>query len=330
MYNFQHPFWLFTVLLIPLIVWYDNYYYKKKAPKVIFSNIGLLKLVQKKSSFLRYLPIILKSFVIVFLSIALARPRYTFERREHTTYGIDIVLVMDISGSMLAVDFRPMNRLEAAKNVALNFINRRENDRFGVVTFASYAHTLVPLTNNFNVLNTIISGMTVATTQDGTAIGNGIAVGTLRLRESPAESKVMILITDGVNNSGQIDPITAAEIAALFDIKIYAIGVGSTGPVDYPFRHPVFGTQYRKVTIDIDMDVMNKIAQIGGTNRATLATNTQQLQEIFNEIDRLEKTEIKSNVYYEHKEMFIYFIYIAIGFLIALILSRTIFKISLP
>ena len=330
MYNFQYPLWFLLLLVIPLIIWHDIWFFKRKSPKVSFSNIGILKLIQKRSSLLRFIPIILKSLVIISLTLALARPRFTLERREQTTFGVDIALVIDVSGSMRAVDFRPMNRMEAAKQIAANFISRRPHDRFSIVTFATYANTLVPLTNDFNVLNTIVSGISIPLTQDATAIGNGLAIGTLRLKDSEAESKVIILLTDGENNAGQIDPIQAAEIARSFGIRIYAIGIGSTGPVDFPFQHPVFGTQYRQVNIGFDIETLHRIAEIGGTHRAAMARNTEELQQIFNDIDILERTEIQSNVYYEHREMFIHFIYIALALLVVMILLRTVFRISLP
>ena len=330
MYNFSQPQWFFLIILIPLLIWYDLYVFKKKTPKITFSNLELLKLVQKRNSFLRYLPVVLKSLILFFIIVALARPRFTLERREHTTYGIDIILSIDVSGSMKAIDFKPMNRMEAAKKVALDFVQKRENDRIGIVTFASYAYTLTPLTTDFNVLNTIISNIEIDEDQSGTAIGNGIAIATARLKDSQAESKVIILLTDGVNNAGQIDPLTAAELAKAFDIKIYAVGVGSTGPVDFPFHHPIYGTTNRKVNIDLDIDVLNSIAQMTGTGRAAIASNTEQLQEIFDEIGRLEKTEIKANVYYEHKELFVYFLYLAVFFVFLFVLTKTVFRISLP
>ena len=322
MYNFQYPIWFLLLFIIPLLVWHDIYFYKRKAPKIGFSNLKILRLVQKRSSILRWVPIILKSLIVVFITIALARPRHTLERREQTTYGVDIAMVIDVSGSMRAVDFRPMNRMEAAKQIARNFINRRIHDRFAIITFASYATTLVPLTNDFSVLNNIVSGISIPLTQDATAIGNGIAIGTLRLKDSPAESKIIILLTDGENNAGQIDPITAAELASTFGIKIYAIGIGSTGPVDFPYQHPVLGTQYRKVEIGFDINTLHRIAEIGGTHRAAMATNTEQLQQIFDEIDIMERAEIHSNIYYEHKELFIYYIYIALALLFLKIILR--------
>ena len=219
--------------------------------------------------------------------------------------------------------------MQVAKNVVQNFVNNRTDDRFAVVTFGTYAYSLVPLTGDFNTINTII-GNIQADPEGQTAIGNGIAIGAARLKDSPAQSRIIILLTDGVNNAGQIDPITATELARTFGIKVYAIGIGSRGQVDFPYQHPIFGTQYRKVNIDMDIDALHKIAEIGGTGRAAIASNTEQLQEIFNEIDRLEKTEIKSNVHYEHKELFIYFLYIAASLLFLLILTRSVFRITLP
>jgi Ca-activated chloride channel family protein len=330
MYNFVNPYWFFLLCLIPLIILYDLYAFKKIVPKIFFPNLSLLKKIQKRNSFLKYLPLVLKTLLIVSISIALARPRASFEKREYTTYGVDIILCIDISGSMQAVDFRPKNRMEAAKEVAMDFIRKRENDRIGIVTFAAFAYTLVPLTNDFKVLNTVVSNIDIERYKDGTAIGNGLAISTRRLIDSPAESKVIILLTDGVNNTGQIDPIQASEIAASFGIRIYAVGIGTKGLVDFPFPHPILGTQYRKVNIDFDIDQLNDIARIGGTGRAAIASNTLQLQAIFEEIDTLEKTEIRANIYYEYQEMFIYFLYAAAILLTLLLLLNLVFRISLP
>ena len=330
MYNFLYPLWFLLLLLIPLMIYWDVYSFKKLVPKIVFSNLSLLKSLQKRDSFFKYFPTILKCLLILFITFALARPRLSYERKEYTTFGVDIVLSIDVSGSMMAVDFRPNNRMESAKNVALNFISKRVNDRIGIVSFATYAYTLVPLTNDFSVLSTVVSNIKVDEYQGGTAIGNGIAIATARLKDSPADSKIIILLTDGENNAGQIDPFTAAELAKLFDIKIYTVGIGSKGLVDFPYQHPVFGTQYRKVNIGFDIESLNRIAQIGGTGQAYLASSTQQLQEIFDEIDKLEKTEIHTNVYYEHTEMFIYFLYFAVAIIFLMILTRTLFRIALP
>lgn len=330
MYNFANPYFLLLLLLIPVIVWIDLFLFKKHFPRITFPQLEILRQIQKRNSLLTYLPLVLKSLIIASLIIALARPRHTLERKEYTTEGIDIVFVIDVSGSMKAVDFKPVNRMEAAKKVALDFIQKRENDRIGIVTFASYAYTLTPLTTDYNVLSTVVSNIQVDEEQGGTAIGNGIAIGVARLKDSPSKSKVMILLTDGDNNAGEIDPISAAEIAKLFDIKIYTIAVASLGPVDFPVKHPIYGTTYRKVTFDIDLDMLNAIAEMTGTGKGALAYNTDQLENILENINRLETTEIDANVYYEHKELFIYFVIFAMLLLFILILSKTIFKISLP
>jgi len=327
----MYPQWFFLLLIIPLLVVIDIYYHRKRTPKVFFSNLNVLKLLSKRNSIFKYLPIVLKCLLIIFITIALARPRHTLERREHTTYGADIVLVIDISGSMLAVDFRPLNRMEAAKRVALDFISRRRDDRVGIVTFATFAHTLVPLTNDFNVLSTVVSGITVAPRgRDQTAIGNGIAIAVNRLKDSPAESRIIILLTDGANNTGQIDPIQAAEIARSFGIRVYAVGIGSHGLVDFPVTDAAGRRRYQRVHIEFCEDTVNRIAEIGGTGRARMSTNTQELQAIFDEIDLLEKTEIQANIHYEHRELFIYFVYVAVALMFLMILTRSIFRMALP
>jgi len=330
MYNFLYPLWFLLLLLIPALIFYEIYSLRKIVPRIAFSNLALIRSIVLKDSIYKYIPLVLKCLLVLFISIALARPRFTSEKREYTTYGVDIVLSIDVSGSMQAVDFKPKNRMEAAKTVALEFINKRENDRFGIVTFATYAFTLVPLTTDFNVLNTVVSHIKVDENYSSTAIGNGLAIAVARLKDSTAKSKIIILVSDGVNNAGQIDPITAAELARTFDIKVYTVGIGSKGLVDFPYQHPIFGTQYRKVNVDFDIDGLNKIAQIGGTDRVRIASNTPELAAVFNEIDQLEKTEIVANVLYEQREMYIYFLYIAVFILLCLILLNTVLRISLP
>jgi len=329
MFNLVYPLWLLLILIIPLLILYELYFFKKNTPKIAFSNLSLIRQIAKRDSFLKYLLMVLKSLLILTIAIALARPRFSYERKEYTTYGVDIVISLDISGSMLAADFRP-NRMEAAKKVAQDFISKRENDRLGIVTFATYAYTLVPLTNDFGVLNMVVSNIKVDENYGTTAIGNGLAIAVSRLKDSEAKSKIIILVSDGVNNAGQIDPLTAAEIARTFGIKVYTVGIGSKGLVDYPYQHPIFGTQYRKVNVDFDLDTLNKIAELTGTVSAHLAGNNQKLEEIFNEINDMEKTEITANTYYEHKEIFIYFLYAAGALLLALILINSVFRYTLP
>jgi Ca-activated chloride channel family protein len=328
MHYFLHPLYFILLILIPLLVYFDNLYYKKKSPKISFPNVGLLKEVYKRNSIQKYIPIILKSLALLFIITALARPRHTLQRVEYTTYGIDIILCIDVSGSMRAVDFRPLNRMEAAREVARDFINRRTNDRIGIVIFATYAHTVVPLTNDFSVLNHAIDGISIPVTQDATAIGNGIAISTLRLMDSPAESRVIIMLTDGEDNSSTIHPLHATEIAASLGIKVYAVGIGSHGPVPFPFRDARGNTVYRNVEIAFNMQALHDIARLGGTYPAVMATNTAELEAIFQQIDLLERTEVSTNITYEHREMFMYLLYIAAGLLALLVLLRSLFNLG--
>ena len=327
MYNFLYPNYFMLLILIPLLVYLDIYYFKKKAPKILFPNVSILKEVYKRNSILKYIPIVLKSLALLFIIIALARPRHSLERREYSTYGVDIILCIDVSGSMRALDFRP-NRMEEAKRIALDFVNKRENDRFGVVVFATYAHTLVPLTNDFNVLNKVISGISIPVTQDATAIGNGIGISTLRLLDSPAESRIIILLTDGEDNSSTLAPIDAAQMAADLGIKIYAIGIGSRGEVLFPVPQRGGGTRNQLVNIGFCIDTLHDIARIGGTGRAAMATSAAELEAIFNQIDLLERTEITANIRYEHREMFMYFVMFALAFLIILLFLRSLFNLG--
>ncbi|MDD4157687.1 MAG: VWA domain-containing protein [Candidatus Cloacimonetes bacterium] len=330
MFNFARPLYLFLLIIVPLVIWFDIFFMRKFSPKIKFSNIALLKQIQKRNSLTAYLPILIKSILLILFILSLAGPRLSIEKKEHTTHGIDIVMCMDVSGSMKAVDYQPVNRMEASKKVALDFIKKRENDRIGIVSFATYAYTLSPLTTDFNVLHTVVSNMKVDEEQSGTAIGNGLAISTLRLKDSPAKSKVIILLTDGENNAGEIDPVSAAEIAKLYDIKIYPIAVASQGPVDFPVQHPIYGTQFVKHIFNIDIDMLNKLADLTGTGKAATAFNTEQLNNILEEINRLETTEIKANFYYEHKELFVYFLWIALFLLVIMILFKTVFRIVLP
>jgi Ca-activated chloride channel family protein len=243
--------------------------------------------------------------------------------------GIDILLAIDISGSMKAVDFQPTNRLEAAKKVAAEFIDKRVNDRIGVIIFSDNAFTQCPLTLDYNILMNLLEKIQINEEPSGTAIGMGLATAVARLKDSEAKSKVIILITDGRNNTGEIDPFTAAELAQTFGIKVYPVGVGSKGEVDYPYN-TVFGVRYKKVKIDIDMDALNKIAEITGTERARLAQNTGELEAIIDYIDELEKSEIEIQNYYQYKEMFWYFLLVGLILLILRLFSGLVVFREIP
>ncbi|MCJ7555264.1 MAG: VWA domain-containing protein, partial [Ignavibacteriaceae bacterium] len=238
--------------------------------------------------------------------------------------GIDIAIVLDISGSMLAEDFKP-NRLDAAKNLTDQFINERVSDRIGLVIFAREAFTQCPLTIDYAVLRNLLSDIKSGMVPDGTAIGNAIANGVNRLKDSDAESKVMILLTDGVNNAGEVDPLSAAEISRTFGIRIYSIGVGTRGEAPYPVRTP-FGIRYQMMPVEIDEQLMKKISETTG-GQYFRATNNKALQEIYDTIDKMEKTKIEITSYRNAREL--YYGWLGGGLLLLFIelgLIKTIFR----
>lgn len=320
--TFAYPYFLYLLLLLPLILlWYWRHN-KKRSPAITYSNLelfdGLKKSLRER---LRHLPLFLRLLGLSFLIIALARPQ-TFSSGENVyTEGIDVAMLLDISGSMLAEDFKP-NRLEAAKNVIDEFVSGRTTDKIGLVVFASESFTQCPLTIDYPVLRGLLKEIKSGIIEDGTAIGTAIANGVNRLKDSEAKSKVIILLTDGVNNSGEIDPITAAQIAKKFGIRIYTVGVGTIGEAPYPFQTP-FGKRYQMVPVEIDEKVLNEVAEITD-GKYFRATDNKKLEEIYNIIDTMEKTRVEITSYRKAKELF--YGWLAAGFLIVLlelILSRT-------
>lgn len=270
---------------------------------------------------LAHLPAILRILALAFFIVAFARPQ-TFSSGENIlTEGIDIAMVLDISGSMLAEDFKP-NRLEAAKKVIDDFVKGRTTDKIGLVIFSGESFTQCPLTIDYVVLSNLLKDIYSGMIEDGTAIGNAIANGVNRLKESKSKSKVLILLTDGVNNAGEIDPITAAQIAQNFGIRIYTVGVGTIGQAPYPFNTP-FGKRYQMVPVEIDETLLKQISGITG-GKYFRATNNRKLVEIYNEIDKLEKTRVEITSYRHAKEL--YFGWALSGLFLVLLefgLSRT-------
>jgi Ca-activated chloride channel family protein len=262
--------------------------------------------------------------------VALARPRQGLEETKVSTEGIDIVLAVDVSGSMLAEDFKiggeRRNRLEVVKKVIGNFILGRESDRIGMVVFAGRAYTQCPLTLDYNVLLQLLDKARIGMVEDGTSIGSAIATCLNRLRNTKAESKVIILLTDGVNNLGKIDPQTAAEMARTLGVKIYTIGAGSKGEVPYPVTDIWGRTVYQPVSIPIDDESLEKIAQTTG-GRYFAAEDTGSLEKIFKLIDGMEKTASESTIYTEYRELFPYFAIPAFCcLLIGIVLENTRFR----
>ena len=251
--------------------------------------------------------------------MAIARPQSTLSWKDEKTEGIDIVLALDISSSMLARDFEP-DRLEASKDLAIQFINGRRNDRMGLVVFSGESFTQCPLTTDHNVLINLFRDINSGIIEDGTAIGMGLATSVNRLKDSNSPSKVIILLTDGVNNAGTIAPITAAELAQTFGIKVYTIGVGSMGQAPYPVNTP-YGIQLRNMPVEIDEELLEDIAQSTG-GKYFRATNNAKLKQIYEEIDRMEKIEIEVKEFSQKKEEFLIFVLIAAALLLAEIALR--------
>ena len=305
----------FYLLIIPIaiLIWYILKY-KFVSSTILFSDthsISKSKTITLKQR-LRHLPYLLKIIATALLIIAIARPQSTANWEESTTEGIDIVLAMDISGSMLARDLKP-DRLEASKDVAMDFISKRKNDRVGLVIFAGESFTQCPLTTDHNVLLNLFKDVKSGMVEDGTAIGMGLATAVNRLKDSKAISKVIILLTDGVNNSGMVPPLTAAEIAQKFGIRVYTIGVGTEGFAPYPFQTP-FGIQYQDVEVKIDEKTLQDIA-ILTDGKYFRATNNNSLKEIYKDIDALEKSKIEVTEFHKRSEEFLPFALWALGLL---------------
>ncbi len=312
--TFANPEILFLLLLVPgLAVWYYYRLYAKESD-VRYSTLEPFAMVKYSTKErLRHLPFILRMTALALVIIALARPQTTSKGQNVYSEGIDIVLALDISGSMLAEDFQP-NRIEAAKNVAQDFISGRTNDRIGLVIFSGESFTQCPLTVDYEVLKTLIKPLKSGMIEDGTAIGLGLANAVNRLRESKAKSKVIILLTDGVNNRGEIDPISAAQIAQSYGIRVYTVGVGTMGEAPYPMQTP-FGVRYQMVPVEIDEKVMSQIAEMTD-GKYFRATDNKKLRAIYQEIDKLEKTRVEVRSYRRYTELFYSFIVAALFLLI--------------
>lgn len=327
-YTFLHPhFFYLLLLLLPMTGWYIWKQKELNASLQISTLKGFSRIKKSRKTYLRHVPFGLRCLTIVFLIIALARPQSTDSHRDVTTEGIDIMVSLDISGSMQAMDFKP-NRLEAAKDVATEFIAGRPNDKMGLVVFAAESFTQCPLTIDHAVLTNLIRDVRIGMLQDGTAIGLGLSTAVSRIKESEAQSKVIILLTDGVNNRGEIHPLTAAEIAKSFGVRVYTIGVGSHGTAPYPVN-TVFGQQVQDMEVKIDEDMLQEIANITG-GQYFRATDKNKLRQIYEEIDQMEKTKIEVKEYSKRSEEFLPFAILALAFLLAEVLLRNTILRNLP
>lgn len=300
--QFANPELLWLLLLIPLLTAWHVWKQHALTASIRHSSLAVFDGVPGSWRVrLRFLPFALRMLALAFLIVAFARPQTSARGENVYREGIDITIALDISGSMLAEDFRP-NRLEAAKKVGEDFILARESDRIGLVIFAGESFTQCPLTTDYAVLVDLLRKVKTGYLQDGTAIGEGIANAVNRMKDSKSKSKVMILLTDGVNNMGSIDPATAAEIARTFGIRVYTIGVGTRGMAPYPFK-TVYGIQYQPVPVEIDEEMLRQVAEITG-GQYFRATGNKKLVEIYDEIDKLERTKIEVTEFHRYTELF--------------------------
>ncbi|MEX0894885.1 MAG: VWA domain-containing protein [Balneolaceae bacterium] len=318
-------FWLLALLPIfaGVSIWR---HFRKKRPSLTFSSTqDLADLPGNWRVWGVWIPPLLYWICYTLVVLALARPQEENTTLERTTEGIDIVLSIDISSSMLAEDFNP-NRLIAAKNIAAEFIDNRSHDRIGLNVFARQSFTVCPPTVDHRLLKRLLNDVDLGMVQDGTAIGLGIATAINRLKDSEAESKVIILLTDGLNNAGEIDPVTAGELAETHGIKVYTMGIGTRGTAPYPIDDPVFGTRYQNVEVNIDEEMLTHIANLTG-GQYFRATRTEELKEVYQRIDELERTEIEEIIYTDYEDLYPRFLLpgILLGFL-ALISDRFLFR----
>ena len=322
---FANTEFFYLFIIIPaLIAWYIIKY-KKRYTTIDFSTTeGFLTTKPSLKQRLLHLPFILRMIVLSLLIIVLARPQTSSSSKKVKTEGIDIVLALDISSSMLSEDFKP-NRLEAAKKTAFEFIDNRINDRIGLVIFSSKSFTQCPVTVDHDILKNLFKSIKSGMIEDGTAIGMGLATAVDRLKDSKAKSKVIILLTDGVNNMGIVSPQTAAEIAKTFKVRVYTIGVGTRGKAPYPMK-TAFGTQYINIDVEIDEPLLKSIAETTG-GKYFRATNNKTMTDIYKEIDKMEKTKIDESVFSHHYEEFFNFALAAgLFFVLELLLKYLYFR----
>ena len=307
--EFANPEWFYLLLLIPIITALYVWKLRKSYPAMQISDFHTVtKKTVTYKEILIHVSFAIEMLALILMIIALARPQSSEKNTSMNVEGIDIVMTMDISGSMLAEDFQP-NRIEAAKKVAVKFIEERPTDRIGLVIFAGESFTQCPLTTDHAVLKNLFKEIKTGMIEDGTAIGSGLATSVLRLKESEALSKVIILLTDGVNNTGSIDPASAAEIAKTFGIRVYTVGVGTNGTAPYPAQDIFGNKRYQQVEVQIDEDLMRKVSTITG-GKYFRATDNTSLAKIYEEIDKLEKSKIEVYEYEKkHEEFFAFALY---------------------
>lgn len=321
---FGKPEFLYALVLIPLLLLWYIFNGKKKDGKIKISSIKGLKNAASFKTYFRHLPFFFRLLAITCIIIALARPQTRNDEQQAEGAGIDIVLCIDVSGSMMAQDFSP-NRLEAAKNVAIEFINGRKADRIGLVVFSGESFTQCPVTTDYGVLKQQVQAINSGLLEPGTAIGSGLSTSVDRLKDSKAKSKIVILLTDGVNNGGLIDPITAKEIAKAFKIKVYTIGVGTEGYAPVPVNTSM-GIVMEEEKVNIDEKLLRSIASETGGSYFR-AKDNESLKMIYSEIDKLEKSKVQILTTFRFSEKFFPFVMISLGAIfLEMLLTTMVFR----
>ncbi len=302
-FEFADPALLWLLLAVPALAWWYFARRGREGGSLVYSDLAAVRRADiRRGGRRRHLLPALRLLALVALVVAFARPRAGVTSENILTEGIDIVLVLDISSSMLAEDLEP-NRIDAAKQVAAGFVSGRLNDRIGLVVFAGQAFTQVPLTLDHDVVIELMDELEVGMVEDGTALGMGLATAVKRLNDGAAESKVVVLLTDGRNNRGEIDPLTAAQMARALGVRVYSIGAGSRGTARVPVDDPLLGRRYATVRVDVDEETLAEVASTTG-GRYFRATDTESLASIYGEIDELETTEIEVENFTRHTELF--------------------------
>jgi Ca-activated chloride channel family protein len=306
--RFAEPWALAAAPLVLALLFFVDRRRRRRSPRLRFSSVAMIGAARPpRRRHARFLPTVFRFAAIALLFVALARPQAGARSVRVSTAGVDILLALDVSTSMLAIDFEPNNRLDAAKLVAADFIGGREHDRMGLVAFASISFVQCPLTLDHEILLELLDEIRIGMVEDGTAIGMAVVNCVNRLKESEAKSKVAILLTDGVNNTGRIDPATAATLAETLGIRIYAIGIGQEGEALYPITDPVFGRRLVRQKTEIDEETLRTIASRTG-GRYFRATDTNALRRIFQEIGEMEKTEVTSETFTNYTDLYGWFL----------------------
>jgi Ca-activated chloride channel homolog len=323
--NFANPQMFWLLLILPLMAYFHFWRENRQRSDFRFPTLAHLRGTKGTPRiWLRHLPFALRVVGVTLLTTALARPQAFDRETKRNIEGIDIILCLDTSGSMAAEDLKP-NRIEAAKNVAIEFVKGRVSDRIGIVPFAAESFTQSPLTTDYDILVTLLGDLRLGMIEDGTAIGMALATSLNRLRESEAKSKVIILLTDGQNNRGEIDPVTAAHAAQALGIRVYTIGVGTRGMAPYPVETP-FGKRYQDVPVNIDEDMLREIASLTG-GKYFRATDNNSLREIYHSIDKLERTRVNVEEYRHVAEMYPPWLWAGLLLLsLEMLLSITVFR----